>query len=122
MPYPTTTADVASSEAFENALAKAIGLPEKPKSAVRAERQPLRRGSQQQGLALEKLGHAVEYLMDSRMFMAKYKNYKADHEAVQILKRMSREVFMECPEVVPIWTKVARMCRKSFARQKSVSL
>jgi hypothetical protein len=121
MPYPTATIDSPTSEAFESALARAIGLPDKPKVGVRVQAQSLRRGSQLQGRALETLGHSIEYLMDSRMFLSKYKNQKADQEALRILKRLSREVFMECPEVVPIWNKVAQLCRKSFARREPVS-
>ncbi len=76
-----------------------------------------RRGSLQQGRALEALGHAVEYLVDSRMFLVQQTDSKADQEALRILMRLSREVFMECPEVVTLWTKVERLCRRSFARR-----
>jgi hypothetical protein len=60
-----------------------------------------RRASVQQGRALEILGHSVEYLVDSRMFMIDQPSTRADAEAVQILMRLSREVFSDCTEVAP---------------------
>jgi hypothetical protein len=60
-----------------------------------------RRSSVQQGRALEILGHAVEYLVDSRMFLIDQPTTRADAEATQILMLLSREVFFECAEVVP---------------------
>lgn len=61
-----------------------------------------RRGSQEQGRALESLGHAVEYLVDSGLFLRDERNQRDEHEAIQILMRLSRAVFAECPEVVPL--------------------
>jgi hypothetical protein len=60
-----------------------------------------RRGSQMQGRALEILGHAVEYIVDSRMFMIDQPSTRADAEAVQLLMLLSRQVFAECAEVTP---------------------
>src|ERR1700686_1551289 len=60
-----------------------------------------RRASVQQGRALEILGPSVEYLVDSRMFMIDQPSTRADAEAVQILMRLSREVFSDCSEVAP---------------------
>jgi hypothetical protein len=54
----------------------------------------------QQGRALEILGHAIEYLIDSRMFLIDEPATKADEQATRILMRLSREVFMECAEVI----------------------
>jgi len=59
-----------------------------------------RRSSVQQGRALEILGHAVEYLVDSRMFLVDQPTTRADAEATQILMLLSREVFFECAAVV----------------------
>ena len=70
-----------------------------------------RRGSPQQGHALEMLGHAVEYLVDSRMFLVEQRVVQADRDAMQILMKMSRDVFSECPEVVPLWTRVSKRFR-----------
>jgi hypothetical protein len=55
-----------------------------------------------QGRALEKLGHAVEYLVDSRMALIDEPATKADTEALDILMRLSRCVFFECAEIVPV--------------------
>lgn len=59
-----------------------------------------RRANREQGHALEILGHAVEYLVDSRMFLIEEPATMADSEAVQILMRLSREVFSECNIVI----------------------
>lgn len=61
-----------------------------------------RRPDRLQGQSLESLGHAIEYLVDSRMFEAGRSHRPADTEAVQILSRSSREVFATCAEVVPV--------------------
>jgi hypothetical protein len=69
-----------------------------------------RRGSFDQGRALEILGHAIEYLSDSRMFSAgdATGREQAEAEAIQIMTRASRAVFMECPEAVPLHRRVGR--------------
>lgn len=56
----------------------------------------------EQGRALETLGHAVEYLVDSQLFEVGGGSNRDDHEAVQILMRLSRAVFAECPEAVSL--------------------
>ncbi len=61
-----------------------------------------RRGSLEQGRALEMLGHAVEYLVDSRLFLADPPDLAAEQQAVQLLMRASRAVFAECPEVISL--------------------
>lgn len=76
-----------------------------------------RRGNGQQGRALEKLGHAVEYLMNSRLFLVDTGRQQSEQEALRILMRMSRLVFLECPQVVSIWDDAASLCRRSFARK-----
>lgn len=68
-----------------------------------------RRGSPQQGRALETLGHAVEYLIDSRMFQLGDTSRENETEAVQVLMRLSRLVFNECPEVVSLQTRLRRL-------------
>ena len=74
------------------------GVPE-PTSLITA-RPVRRRGTLEQGRALESLGHAVEYLIDSSLFAAGVYNQRDEQEAVQILMRSSRAVFAECAEVV----------------------
>ena len=60
-----------------------------------------RRPNMCQGQALEKLGRAIEYLYDSQVYQNNGDLTGSDIEAVQILMRLSREVFVECREVVP---------------------
>jgi hypothetical protein len=60
-----------------------------------------RRPTMQQGRALETLGHAIEYLVDSQLHLDPGPASRDDGEAGQILMRLSREVFAECREVVP---------------------
>ncbi len=61
-----------------------------------------RRPDRVQGLALERIGHAIEYLVDARMFTGDDFTQAADAEAVQILSCLSRAVFAECTEIVPV--------------------
>ena len=70
--------------------------------------------------ALEALGHAVEYLVDSRLFDCGDHNYQNEQEAVQILMRMSRAVFAECPEVVSLKRRVGRWVSDQFAGENCV--
>lgn len=62
-----------------------------------------RRPTPQQGRSLEMLGHAIEYLVDSDLSSGRNGSDPAAAEAARILMRLSREVFSECPEVVPFW-------------------
>ena len=66
----------------------------------------VRRGSREQGRALEALGHAVEYLVDSRLFTLDEAGLQSDSEAIQIMMRLSRAVFAECPEVISLRKRV----------------
>jgi hypothetical protein len=61
-----------------------------------------RRPTPQQGKALEVLGHAIEYLMDSYVLTHAADTNNGDHEAAQILMGLSRMVFEECAEIVPL--------------------
>jgi hypothetical protein len=63
-----------------------------------------RQPSMDQGHALESLGHAIEYVYDSRVFRNCGELLPSDVEAVQILMRLSREVFIECREAAPAHT------------------
>ena len=73
-----------------------------PDAQSRGPRLVRRRPDRNQGRALEVLGHALEYLVDTRMFVLREPNSKADGESIQILSRCSREVFSTCVEVVPL--------------------
>ena len=69
----------------------------------RSSSQALRRQpSMSQGQALEKLGRAIEYIYDSRVYRNAGELSPSDVEAVQLLMRLSREVFLQCREVVPM--------------------
>ena len=70
-----------------------------------------RRGSAAQGRALERLGHAVEYLVDSGMFLRDERNRRDEDAAIQILMRLSRAVFAECPEIVPVGQRLGNWAR-----------
>lgn len=74
-----------------------------------------RRGTQDQGRALEALGHAVEYLVDSRLFDLGERNVRDEHEAIQIMMRMSRAIFSECSEVVSIRKRMRRWIVERFS-------
>ena len=54
-----------------------------------------RRAVSHHGHALRTLGHAAEYLITSRAFSIERPETIADREAVQILMRLSREIFEE---------------------------
>jgi len=60
-----------------------------------------RRPTMNQGQALEMIGHAIEYVYDSRVYRNAGQLCDSDMEAVQILMRLSREVFQECKEIAP---------------------
>jgi hypothetical protein len=65
-----------------------------------------RRPSREQGMALETLGHAIEYLVDTYITAAPQLVLEADNpdqQAVQLLMRLNRAVFFECAAVKP-WT------------------
>ncbi len=80
------------------------------------ERAVRRRGNLEQGRALETLGHAVEYLTDSQLFLTDEAGARHSQEAVQILMRCSRAVFMECPEVVPVRRRLSRWVTAGVSR------
>ena len=70
---------------------------------ARPKAMPIRRlPNMQQGRALITLAHAIEYLVDSRMFLVNEPTRRADNEAIQMLSRLGHEVFATCPEYVPI--------------------
>lgn len=77
-----------------------------------------RRGSIAQGQALETLGHAVEYLVDSALFYRESSDSRANQDAVQILMRASRAVFAECPEVLPLRQRFSRWALQLASRTK----
>ena len=74
-----------------------------------------RRNSPQQGQALETLGHAIEYLVDSRLF--EQWESPADAEAVHLPMACSRSVFADCEEVSPWHQRVQRALLKRLHLQ-----
>jgi len=103
--------DPSAGRAEEHRLAAATAR------APQEERRVRRRANQEQGRALEMLGHAIEYLMDSRLYAVDGADPKSEAEAVNLLMGLSRAVFAECEEVTTLWDKVERLCRRSFARE-----
>lgn len=91
-PYPTTIGHI---------LVHHITTPAASRRARSESNVLRRRPTMSQGRALETLGHAIEYLIDSRLYGCADGSSKADGEAEQIMMRLSREVFTECREVVP---------------------
>jgi hypothetical protein len=72
-----------------------------------------RRTTPTQGRALETLGHAIEYLIDSRL---SDQIAEPTTEAVRILMSCSRAVFEECEALLPWHERMQRMLGKRFAR------
>jgi hypothetical protein len=72
------------------------------------QRPPLRRPTPEQGRALEILGHAIEYLVDSRLASGGVLSSTDEQETIQLLSRVNREIFAECPEILPIGARVKR--------------
>ncbi len=69
-------------------------------------------------MALEVLGHAVEYLIDSRMFLTDVPYTRSEEEAVQLLMGCSRRVFEACPVIVPVKTRLATWVRELVGQNK----
>jgi hypothetical protein len=68
----------------------------------------LRRPTATQGRAIEILGHAIEYLVDSRLASADEFCSPAAQEAIQLLSRANREVYLTAAEVRPGRGRVVR--------------
>jgi hypothetical protein len=91
-PYPTTI----------RLLIQHLAAPV-PSRAARPVRELIRRrATEQQGRALERLGHAIDYMVDSQLYLNPDATPKDEAEAIQILMRLNREVFAECAEVVSL--------------------
>ena len=80
---------------------------------------PARRPTPQQGIALEILGHAIEYLVDSNFYHQRA-DVPAVKEAVAILKQSNREVFAEAPEVVPARARAAGWIQSHLRSRSSL--
>ncbi|MDR3410350.1 MAG: hypothetical protein P4L87_05285 [Formivibrio sp.] len=89
------------------------GAAAQPKANADARRPALtrRRPNREQGIALEKLGHAIEYLIDSSMARCEGVAMDAqspEFEAARIMMRLNCEVFADCEPVVPIHKRICR--------------
>jgi hypothetical protein len=73
-----------------------------PASVVQKNRP--RRITPEAGHALEKLGHAIEYLSDEFVHNGgELTQHNPQIEAVQLLMALNRDVYFSCPEV-PRWS------------------
>jgi hypothetical protein len=81
-----------------------------PAQATRAHR---RRISVEAGLALEKLGHAIEYLTDEYMLQDAKEPFRRDGrlEAIELLMAVNREVYFSCPEVPSLRERLVNFLR-----------
>lgn len=75
--------------------------PAAPRATPRSSGVIRRRLDKENGRALEQIGHAIEYLMDSRHLEDGQSAQHAMTEAIEILSKASRDVFACCPEIVP---------------------
>lgn len=83
-------------------------------------RLPSRRyGTPEQGRALELLGHAIEYLIDSYVLyeVIPGPHAQADLDAIRLLMWASLEIFSECKEVVPFYR---RFWRSIFSMRPAI--
>ena len=93
-PYPTTIAQI-----LVHHITTTPAAVRRPRSSSHLVR---RLPTGQQGRALEKLGHAIEYLVDSDLYLKPSNGERASTtsrdraETAQTLMRLSREVFAEC--------------------------
>jgi hypothetical protein len=75
--------------------------PAAPRARVRADRR--RRISPEAGHALEKLGHAIDYLTDEYIHEGgTFNRGDAKLQAVEMLMAINREIYFACPEVPTI--------------------
>lgn len=93
--------------------------PFEEKPPERRQSGPRRNTTPEQGRALELLGHAIEYLVDSRLF--DQWESPADAEAVHLLMACSRAVFAGCEEVVPWHHRVQQALLKRLHLQSPQS-
>jgi hypothetical protein len=67
---------------------------------ARARTDRRRRISMQAGQALEKLGHAIDYLTDEYIYEGgTFNRSDAKLQAVEMLMAINREIYFACPEV-----------------------
>jgi hypothetical protein len=74
-----------------------------------------RRPSPLQGRALEVLGHAIEYLVDSYITTASPTVGSSDQEATHVLIKLNMSVFSDCSEIVPLRQRFWRYLRSGLS-------
>lgn len=89
-------------------LSISASMPEASTSGLRPNRR--RCITVEAGHALEKLGHAIEYLTDEFIHSGGDLSAKnAQLEAVQLLMKVNRQVYFECPEVPTVGERLRSM-------------
>ncbi len=78
-----------------------------------------RRANIEQAQAIEKLGHAIDHLTYSHMFLTDEPAIKADAEAIRILMRLKRSVFEECQAIVPTNRHLRRWIMEKLGRRSN---
>lgn len=72
-----------------------------------------RRISPEAGQALEKLAHAIEYLIDQHAHEGSLLKWEQAHlEALSILKALNRQIYLECPIVPSLDERIGHLLRK----------
>jgi hypothetical protein len=79
-----------------------------------------RRITVEAGHALEILGHAIEYLTDELVHNGgDMSSSNAQLETVQLLMKLNRQVYFECPEVLTIWERLRSLLHLRVAYKSS---
>jgi hypothetical protein len=69
----------------------------------------------QAGRALEKLGHAIEYLTDEFVHSGvSFSPSNPQLEAVQLLMALNRKVYFECPEVPSLGERLRGLLQRTM--------
>jgi hypothetical protein len=85
-----------------------------PAVAEQFARKHRRQITPQAGKALEKLGHAIEYLTDEFVHSgASFSSSNSQLEAVQLLMAINRRVYFECPEVPTFGERLRSLLRRA---------
>jgi len=117
----STTPLPASYQTTTRLLIQQFAASATPHAARPAKQVIRRRATEQQGRSLERLAHAIEYLVDSQLYLHPGAASKDDSEAIQILMRLNREVFAECREIVSIRQGLKLRLLRLFERPESAT-
>jgi hypothetical protein len=98
-PVPSILSSVAPSKTLGGTVGSLTLAPEQARP---------RRLTATQGRALEILGHAIEYLVDTRLACADEFCSPAAQEAIQLLSRANREVYQSNPTTAPEGNRIMR--------------